>query len=98
MKQVAGTLRLDLAQYREMESFAKFGSDLDPATQQQLRRGIRLVEALKQGQYQPIPFEKQIAVIFAATKGYTDQLPVESIGQSGSNYFPLNFLILSALY
>jgi F-type H+-transporting ATPase subunit alpha len=81
MKQVAGTLRLDLAQYREMESFAKFGSDLDPATQQQLRRGIRLVEALKQGQYQPIPFEKQIAVIFAATKGYTDQLPVESIGQ-----------------
>ena len=76
MKQVAGSLRLDLAQYREMEACAKFGSDLDEATQQQLRRGERLVEILKQGQYQPIPFEKQIAVIYAATNGYLDKLPV----------------------
>ena len=76
MKQVAGSLRLDLAQYREMEAFAKFGSDLDEATQHQLRRGERLVEILKQGQYSPIPFEKQIAIIYAATNGYLDKLPV----------------------
>ncbi len=76
MKQVAGRLRLDLAQYREMEAFAKFGSDLDEATQQQLRRGERLVEILKQGQYKPVPFEKQIAIIYAGTNGYLDSLPV----------------------
>jgi F-type H+-transporting ATPase subunit alpha len=76
MKQVAGRLRLELAQYREMEAFAKFGSDLDATTQQQLRRGERLVEILKQGQYAPIPFEKQIAIIYAATNGYLDKLPV----------------------
>lgn len=81
MKQVAGRLRLDLAQYREMESFAKFGSDLDPATQQQLRRGERLVEILKQGQYAPIPFEKQIVVIYAATNGYLDKLPTGVLGK-----------------
>ncbi|KAA3611265.1 MAG: F0F1 ATP synthase subunit alpha [Calditrichaeota bacterium] len=79
MKQVAGSLRLELAQYRELEAFAKFGSDLDAATQQQLRRGERLVEILKQGQYQPLPFEKQIAIIFAATNGFIDQLPVSVI-------------------
>jgi F-type H+-transporting ATPase subunit alpha len=81
MKQVAGRLRLDLAQYREMEAFAKFGSDLDTATQQQLRRGERLVEILKQGQYEPIPFERQIAIIFAATNGYLDKLPVSVLGR-----------------
>ncbi len=76
MKQVAGRLRLDLAQYREMEAFAKFGSDLDEATQQQLRRGERLVEILKQDQYKPISFEKQIAIIYAGTNGFLDKLPV----------------------
>ncbi len=81
MKQVAGRLRLDLAQYREMEAFAKFGSDLDEATQKQLRRGERLVEILKQGQYVPMPFEKQIVIIYAGTNGYLDALPVNSLGQ-----------------
>lgn len=76
MKQVAGRLRLDLAQYREMEAFAKFGSDLDEATQQQLRRGVRLVEILKQGQYVPMSFERQIAIIYAGTNGFLDKLPV----------------------
>ena len=79
MKQVAGRLRLDLAQYRELEAFSKFGSDLDASTQQQLRRGARLVEILKQGQYTPIPFEKQVVIIFAATNGFLDELPVETI-------------------
>ncbi len=81
MKQVAGRLRLDLAQYREMEAFAKFGSDLDEATQQQLRRGVRLVEILKQGQYVPMPFEKQILIIYAGTNGFLDQLPVGVLGK-----------------
>jgi len=81
MKQVAGRLRLDLAQYREMEAFAKFGSDLDEATQHQLRRGERLVEILKQGQYVPISFEKQILIIYAGTNGFLDQLPVSSLGR-----------------
>jgi F-type H+-transporting ATPase subunit alpha len=79
MKQVAGRLRLDLAQYRELEAFAKFGSDLDAATQQQLRRGERLVEILKQGQYVPESFERQIAIIFAGTNGLLDQLPVSAL-------------------
>ena len=77
MKQVAGTLRLDLAQYRELAAFAGFGSDLDAATQAQLTRGERLVEILKQPQYQPLPMEKQVTIIFAGTKGYLDKLPVE---------------------
>lgn len=77
MKQVAGRLRLDLAQYRNLEAFAKFGSDLDKVTQQQLRRGARLVEILKQGQYEPYPFEKQISIIYAATNGYLDEIPVQ---------------------
>ncbi|MBN1408437.1 MAG: F0F1 ATP synthase subunit alpha [Calditrichaceae bacterium] len=81
MKQVAGRLRLDLAQYREMEAFAKFGSDLDAATQRQLRRGERLVEILKQGQYEPMQFERQIAIIFAATNGYLDKLPVSVLSR-----------------
>ena len=79
MKQVAGTLRLDLAQYRELAAFAGFGSDLDAATQAQLTRGERLVEILKQPQYQPLPMEKQVSIIFAGTKGYLDTLPVETL-------------------
>jgi len=75
MKQVAGTLRLALAQYREMAAFAQFGSDLDAATQRQLNRGARLVEILKQGQYQPLPVEKQVVAIFAANNGYVDEYP-----------------------
>ena len=76
MRQVAGKLRLDLAQYRELAAFAQFGSDLDRATQLQLARGQRMVEILKQGQYQPLPVEKQIAIIFAATNCFLDTLPV----------------------
>lgn len=76
MKKIAGTLRLDLAQYRELEAFAKFGSDLDKATQQQLRRGERLVEILKQKQYSPLGVEEQVVVIYAASKGYFDEIPV----------------------
>jgi F-type H+-transporting ATPase subunit alpha len=76
MKQVAGTLRLELAQYRELAVFAQFGSDLDKATLAQLNRGQRLVEVLKQGQYKPMPVEDQIVQIFAATNGFVDKLPV----------------------
>ena len=79
MKQVAGTLRLDLAQYRELAAFAQFGSDLDKTTQAQLARGRRLVEILKQPQYQPMDVELQIASIFAGTRGFLDSLTVESI-------------------
>lgn len=75
MKQVAGTMRLELAQYRELAAFAQFGSDLDPTTQRQLARGERLVEILKQNQYTPLSVEKQILVIFAATNGYVDDYP-----------------------
>ncbi|MDE3179338.1 MAG: F0F1 ATP synthase subunit alpha [Acidobacteriota bacterium] len=76
MRQVAGTLRLDLAQYRELAAFAQFGSDLDKATQAQLNRGRRLTEILKQDQYQPLPVEKQVLIIFAGTNGYLDDLAV----------------------
>lgn len=79
MKQVAGTLRLDLAQYRELAAFAGFGSDLDAATQAQLTRGERLVEILKQPQYQPLTMEKQVVILFAGTKGFLDTLPVDSL-------------------
>ncbi len=79
MRQVAGTLRLDLAQYRELAAFAQFGSDLDKSTQAQLTRGARLVEILKQGQYAPIPVERQVAIIFAGTNGYLDTIPVSEI-------------------
>ena len=81
MKKIAGSLRLDLAQYRELEAFAQFGSDLDKATQEQLTRGERLVEILKQPQYQPMPVEEQIVLIYAGTKGYLDSLPVEDLGR-----------------
>jgi F-type H+/Na+-transporting ATPase subunit alpha len=79
MRQVAGKLRLDLAQYRELAAFAQFGSDLDRATQAQLARGQRMVELLKQGQYQPLPVEKQVVIIFAGTQGFLDELPVDAI-------------------
>ena len=74
MRQVAGSLRLDLAQYRELAAFAQFGSDLDKATLNQLNRGRRLVEVLKQPQYQPLPVEKQVTIIYAATNGYLDPI------------------------
>ena len=87
MKQVAGTLRLDLAQYRELAAFAQFGSDLDKATQAQLERGRRLVEILKQPQYEPLPVEQQIIIIFAAINGYFDGVEVETIlGLEGELY------------
>jgi F-type H+-transporting ATPase subunit alpha len=79
MKQVAGTLRLDLAQYRELAAFAQFGSDLDKATLAQLNRGQRMVELLKQDQYVPMPVEQQILVIFAGTNGYVDDVPVNAV-------------------
>ena len=79
MKKVAGRLRLDLAQYRELAAFAQFGSDLDKATQEQLTRGERMVELLKQGQYQPLSVERQVAMIYAGTNGYLDDLPTTSI-------------------
>jgi F-type H+-transporting ATPase subunit alpha len=79
MRQVAGTLKLELAQYRELAAFAQFGSDLDKATQAQLSRGQRLVELLKQGQYSPLPFSKQILIIYAGTNGFLDDLPVEDV-------------------
>ena len=79
MKQVAGTLRLDLAQYRELAAFAQFGSDLDKATLAQIERGKRMVELLKQDQYQPMPLDEQIIVLYAGTQGFLDDIPVESI-------------------
>jgi proton translocating ATP synthase F1 alpha subunit len=80
MKQVSGSLKLELAQYREVAAFAQFGSDLDAATQYLLNRGARLTEALKQGQYEPIPVQNQVVFIYAATKGYLDKVPVKDIG------------------
>jgi F-type H+-transporting ATPase subunit alpha len=79
MKKVAGTLKLDLAQYRELEAFAKFGSDLDKSTQRTLAKGARLVELLKQGQYNPVPVEKQVLSIYLGTNGYMDNIPVHEI-------------------
>jgi F-type H+-transporting ATPase subunit alpha len=79
MRQVAGRLRLDLAQYRELEAFAAFGSDLDPASKAQLERGARMVELLKQGQYQPFPVEEQVVSIWAGTTGKLDDVPVADI-------------------
>src|SRR5579863_4153251 len=79
MRQVAGTLRLDLAQYRELAAFAQFGSDLDKSTQQQLARGQRLVELLKQNQFSPLPFSKQILIIMAGTGGFLDDMPVDQV-------------------
>ena len=81
MKQVVGSLKIDLAQYRDVEAFAKFGSDLDAATQAQLKRGERLIEILKQGQYSPMQFEEQIMIFFAATNGYLDEIDVLAISK-----------------
>ena len=86
MKQVAGTMRLDLAQYRELAAFAQFGSDLDKATQAKLNRGARLVELLKQPQYKPFPVQEQVASMFAATRGYMDDVAVESIAKFETEY------------
>ncbi|GFM31978.1 F0F1 ATP synthase subunit alpha [Desulfovibrio subterraneus] len=86
MKQVAGTMRLDLAQYRELAAFAQFGSDLDKATQAKLNRGARLVELLKQPQYQPMPFSEQVASMYAATRGFMDDVPVADIRKFESAY------------
>lgn len=87
MKKVAGPLKLDLAQYRALEAFAKFGSDLDKVTQQQLTRGARLTEILKQKQFSPIPVEKQIALIWTATNGYLDDLPIISLDRFEKEFF-----------
>jgi len=87
MKQVAGTLRLELAQFRELEAFVQFASELDKATQQQIARGQRLVELLKQPPNQPVPVEKQIAIIYAGTKGYLDDIPVEAIQKFEKEFY-----------
>jgi F-type H+-transporting ATPase subunit alpha len=80
MKQVAGSIKGELAQYREMAAFAQFGSDLDAATQRLLNRGARLTELLKQPQFSPLKMEEQVAVIFAGVNGYLDKLPVNKVG------------------
>jgi len=90
MKQVVGSMKLELAQYREVEAFAKFGSDLDKATLQQLKRGERLIEILKQPQFKPLQFEEQIPVLFAATNGYLDNLSMKDVTSFETNF--LNFL------
>ena len=83
MRQVAGRLRLDLAQYNELSAFAQFGSELDKSSQQQLARGERMVEILKQDQYQPLPVESQVLLIFAGVNGFLDDLPVAAVGKFG---------------
>jgi len=87
MKRVAGRLRLDLAQYRELAAFAQFGSDLDAATQKQLTRGARTVEVLKQGQYVPMPLEKQVIIIWAAVNGYLDDIPLDACGKFENDFY-----------
>lgn len=89
MKKVAGPLKLELAMFRALEAFAKFGSDLDKSTQQQLTRGARLTEIMKQRQYSPVTVDKQIALIFCATNGYLDLLPAESIGRFQDEFFDI---------
>ncbi|MFG6147328.1 F0F1 ATP synthase subunit alpha [Halobacillus sp. B23F22_1] len=86
MKKVAGTLRLDLASYRELEAFAQFGSDLDKSTQAKLNRGARTVEVLKQGLHQPLSVEKQVMIIYALTRGYLDEIPVEDVTRFESEF------------
>jgi F-type H+-transporting ATPase subunit alpha len=88
MRQVAGSLRLDLAQYREMAAFAQFGSDLDKATQAQLAKGSRLVEVLKQPQYKPLSVEKQIMIIYAGNNGYLDDFPESSLKKYEEELYP----------
>ena len=86
MKDVAGTLRLDLSQYRELEAFSQFGSDLDKSTQQKLARGERIVEILKQNQYSPMPVEEQVIIIYTVTNGYLDDLPVDNLQRFEEEY------------
>ena len=81
MKQIAGSLRLDLAAFRELEAFAQLGTDLDAATQSQLDRGYRMVELLKQGQYTPLPVNEQVCMIFAGTKGYLDSVAISDVSK-----------------
>ena len=88
MEQVAGSLRIDLAAYRELEAFAQMGTELDKATQAQLARGARLVEALKQQQYSPMPVEEQVMVLYAATRGFLDDVPVSGFASSSRSSFP----------
>jgi F-type H+-transporting ATPase subunit alpha len=88
MKSVAGSLKLDLAQYREKAAFSQFASDLDQVTRNMLERGARLVEILKQGQYVPLPVEKQIVIIYAGTKGYLDQLETGKLGEYEKQLYP----------
>jgi len=87
MRQVAGTLRLDLAQYRELAAFAQFGSDLDKATQAQLNRGARLVEILKQAQYQPLAVERQVAILYAGVNGFLDQVALSDVAAFETELF-----------
>src|SRR5690554_4659618 len=89
MKKVAGTLKLDQAQFRELEAFSKFGSDLDPTTKRTIERGRRNQEILKQGQYSPVPVELQVAIIYASTRGLMDNVPVESARQFEKDYYAL---------
>jgi F-type H+-transporting ATPase subunit alpha len=87
MTKIAGSLRLDLAQYRDLAAFAKFGSDLDKSTQAQLTRGGRTEEILKQNQYEPLPVEKQIAIIFLAVNGFLDPVPREKVGEIEKQFY-----------
>ena len=87
MKQVAGRLRLDLAQYRELLAFTQFGAELDKTTQAQLTRGERMIEILKQGQYETLPISKQVLIIYAGTNGYLDDLPVASIKKFETEFY-----------
>jgi F-type H+-transporting ATPase subunit alpha len=86
MRSVAGRLRLDLAQYRELEAFSAFASDLDAATRRQLDRGARTVEVLKQGQYSPLPVEQQVMIIYALTNGFIDDVPVNQVREWEKNF------------
>jgi F-type H+-transporting ATPase subunit alpha len=86
MKKVAGRLRLDLAQYRELAAFAQFGSDLDKSTQAQLTRGQRMVELLKQDQFIPMPMEQQVMVLYAGTQGHLDDVPVNAVRRFESEF------------
>merc|ERR1712146_110365 len=88
MKQVAGTMKLDLAQYREVAAFAQFGSDLDAATQQLLNRGVRLTELLKQGQYVPMPIEEQVVSVFSGVKGYLDKIDPKEVTAFEAEFLP----------
>merc|ERR1719378_2038279 len=89
MKQVAGSMKLELAQYREVAAFAQFGSDLDAATQQLLNRGVRLTELLKQGQYVPMPIEEQVAVIYCGVRGFLDKIDQQRSLSSRNSSLPM---------